>query len=917
MKMRHLFLFLWLPALAFGQQPYYGTVASGISLSPDADPADLQRITIRPGDVIQDENVRPSIQALFDTGRYRSIVVDATPAGNGTHLTFRATPHYFFSTFILEPEKLLGRPLSTLLRLPVGEKFSESRVQEIVTQTQQILEEAGYFNVTLTKAYGPDNDFRLRSVVLTAIAGPRARIGEVVIEGGEGMLPAEDLRDALDVSTGFPYIAGNVDKGRTAIQKKFVDENFLNTRVDWKPTYNPATNTVRVNVTISPGQKTVIEINEAGRALISNEDLRDLVPIFEEGLFDRDLIREGRANIIEFLQRKGYFEAEVEEPQVIPATASEPTRILVNVDPGERHTVRSIRFTGNTVFKDKVLKDRLRIREAGTFSFLNRGLFSEELVEDDISTIQNMYRSLGYEAAIVEYNRADTPDHKIDVVFNIIENVRYPIERLVFTGNEILQETELRAAIKLKEGDFYSPLEAEAAQAALIRYYYSMGFPDVRVEVAADRDAASGNKLLTYRITEGPRYRIGEILVSGNTHTADKVIRRTSELKEYKDWFDPEKVLTGQQKLYGTGLFSHVEIVPLDRETGETRPVLIQVEESKHIQVTPGVGVKEYAGPRVTLDVAHNNMFGLNQALGVRIRVGVHEQQFQTTYRQPRLLNRDKLEGFGTLTIDQRNQKFFKASGVEFSLQVRKEISNTRSFLTTASYQTVNLQSIKLSPVVRANPDVEGVIQIARLASSFISDSRDDLLDPRRGVFSTSTFQIASRAWGSEVNFLSFFNQNNFHRPSGRATLAFSERIGLKIPYGQTAELPITERYFAGGSTSLRGFGLDEAGPPGGGQLLTIGNVEYRAPFANLALWDLGLGGAFFYDTGTVFERPSDFSLKDFTHSAGAGLRVQTPLGPVRFDVGVNLFPRTKLDSAGVPVREGRVHMFFTLGHTF
>ena len=99
---------------------------------------------------------------------------------------------------------------------------------------------------------------------------------------------------------------------------------------------------------------------------------------------------------------------------------------------------------------------------------------------------------------------------------------------------------------------------------------------------------------------------------------------------------------------------------------------------------------------------------------------------------------------------------------------------------------------------------------------------------------------------------------------------------------------------------------------------MTIGNLEYRIP---LALPDSRgnrrVGGALFYDTGNVFERPSDFTLRDFTHTVGGGLRFQTPLGPVRLDVGVNLFPKVQLLSDGTQTREQRVHVFFTLGQTF
>jgi len=330
---------------------------------------------------------------------------------------------------------------------------------------------------------------------------------------------------------------------------------------------------------------------------------------------------------------------------------------------------------------------------------------------------------------------------------------------------------------------------------------------------------------------------------------------------------------------------------------------------------TPGIGVKEYAGPRITLDVYHNNILGGNRALGARIRLGLYEQQFQTTYHEPRLFNHEDLDGYATLTMENRNQVSFKSNDVEFSLQVRKRLSQTKNVLTTASYQTVNLKDIKVDPIVRRFPDLEGIIQIARVGLSFVTDNRDDPLDPKRGVFTTSTFQIASKGLGSEVDFLSLFNQSTYQKKSGVGTLALSNRIGWKVPYGDTLELPITERYFAGGSTTLRGFDVDEAGPPGGGQLLTIENVEYRVPIKTFSFGTLG--GAAFYDTGNVFERPADFSFAEYTHSAGLGLRFLTPLGPVRFDVGFNLNPKTRLNENGLPEREKRTQLFFTLGQAF
>jgi outer membrane protein insertion porin family len=910
MNIGRLLLLMLIPALAFAQQQYYGTTATRVLMSAEADPAEVGRLPIRSGDTITPGNVREAIEVLFSTGRYRSVEVDAVPSANGTQLTFNVVPHYFFSTFSLDPPKLLDRDLSSIVRLPVGQRFSEARLRNVIEQTERALREFGYFEPKVTSTLGSDNARHLRSVALTAHVKSRAIVESVQIQGGEGVLTRAQIEDALDISSGDVFNSAELDKGLAAIRQLLLDKSLLNTPVNAEPVYNTSTNTVRLDVKVDAGQETIIDTG--GR--IPDDEIRKLIPIFEEGEFDQDLVLEGRARIVEYEQQQGYFEARVEGPDIVPASAGNPLRISFRIYQGERHRVRSIRFEGNTVFSDAQLRERIKVRAAGFPGFLTHGLLSDQLVADDIKTIQNMYRSVGYEAAFVEEHRSDSANHEIDLVFEIIENQRYLVESITISGNTELPESELRSILKFKAGDFYSPAETADARTALMAHYYAQGFPNVRIEATADRNTETGGRQINYQISEGRRYRVGSLFITGNTRTAEKLIKRASGLKEY-EYFNPEDVLRAQQKLYATGLFTHVDVVPLDQESGDLRTILIQVEEAKAIVLTPGIGVREDTGPRVTLDISHNNLLGGDRSLGLRLRFGINERQVQATYHEPRLFNHESLDGFGTLTVERTEQKRYQAKRLELALQVRKRINTTNSFLTTASYQRVDLKDFKLSPVVRRLVDLKGVTYISKLGASFISDHRDSAVDPKRGLFNTSTFQIAGRPWGSEVDFISVAHQSSFFKPAGIGTFAISSRVGWKLPYGDDDELPITERYFAGGSTTLRGFGLDEAGPPGGGQLLTLANLEYRIPFKKLSIGELG--GALFYDTGNVFERPRDFSPADFTHSIGPGLRFQTPLGPVRFDIGFNLRPKLRVQADGQTQRERTTHLFFTLGHAF
>jgi outer membrane translocation and assembly module TamA len=279
------------------------------------------------------------------------------------------------------------------------------------------------------------------------------------------------------------------------------------------------------------------------------------------------------------------------------------------------------------------------------------------------------------------------------------------------------------------------------------------------------------------------------------------------------------------------------------------------------------------------------------------------------------LFNHD-IDGFASAFVEHTERPSFVANRIDFSLQILKRFTPQENFLFSTGYQTVNLQDPRVNLQFKNLPSERGVIQIARVGTSFIQDRRDDPLNPSTGTFNTTTFQVAARAIGSEINFTSLYDQYSFYTPVRFGVFVSSIRFGWNHPFGKTAilppgkteALPPTERYFAGGSTTLRGFGFDKA-KPGGGNVMTIGNFEYRVPLRNFPI--SGVGGALFYDTGNVFNRVAEIQVKNFTHTAGFGLRYQTPVGPVRLDFGINL----KRHVNGL--NEKRLHVFFTLGNPF
>ncbi len=351
-----------------------------------------------------------------------------------------------------------------------------------------------------------------------------------------------------------------------------------------------------------------------------------------------------------------------------------------------------------------------------------------------------------------------------------------------------------------------------------------------------------------------------------------------------------------------------MDVVPVNvNQSDAYRPVIIRMEDGSPIILGYGGGYQTNEGARGTIEISHNNLFGLARSISFRTRASFREQRGQVTYKEPRLFNRD-LDSYITLYAENTDQVSFSTTTVNAAVQVLKRFGKIDNFFVRYNFETVDLSDVQVNP--QATGQDLGTLKLSTFSTAWLRDTRDDPIEPSRGFFNTLNFSVASKLYGSEANLVSFFGQHQNHRRVGRsAVLATSLRLGLIGPYGVTPEVPISERFFAGGSTSLRGFDLDLAGPldpvtnkPLGGNALVILNAELRIPVSgNFAL-------APFYDTGNVFARIKDIGLSRFSNTIGFGVRYKTPFGPLRVDLGFNLSP-----PPGFPARQ----IFFTIGNPF
>jgi outer membrane protein assembly factor BamA len=454
--------------------------------------------------------------------------------------------------------------------------------------------------------------------------------------------------------------------------------------------------------------------------------------------------------------------------------------------------------------------------------------------------------------------------------------------------------------------------------------------------------AAKPNQMnVTYQITEGTRIEVSKVLLTGYQFTRPGIIRRNVTIKPEGPLREGDIVDT-QRRLYNLGVFNRVQLAPQNPNGADPfKVVVVDTEEGRRYTIGYGFGfeVQTLAGgstnpngttigasPRGIFEIARSNMFGRAQTLSFRARASTLQYRAALTYTADNLLAKKSLSlqltGFADKTQDVNT---FTSTRVEGAVQLVEKLSPSSSLLYRYFYRRVEVAQIANTIQVEEIPLISQPTLVSGFDVTYARDRRDNPSDAKHGNFNTVDASIASTALGSSADFFRGSFQNSTFTSFGREfVFARSLRFGVEQPFGNTSSgiptscnttssttsgeiVPLPERFFAGGGTSLRGFGLNQAGPrdpctgfPIGGLALLAFNQELHFP-TRFSIAGSRLGGAIFYDAGNVFrdinhitlawKPPSTTDLEYFSHTVGIGLRYPTPVGPVTLDFGYQINP--------------------------
>jgi outer membrane protein assembly factor BamA len=354
-----------------------------------------------------------------------------------------------------------------------------------------VLREEGLYTAEASAQTVPHPDKHQMDIVVHVKPGKRARVEAIHLTNGTEFREAEILAK-MKMKPGTPLTVERLQRGTERIRKFLVKKGHLSARaVVRRGDYDAAKNTVALQLDVSEGPRVLVEVTGTK---ISKGELKKLVPVYQEGAVDEDLLEEGKRNLRERLERQGYFDANVTystDTRNVNPTGSgwhgtEET-ITYKIERGVRHKLVGIEIAGNHYFSTELLKSRLQIF-GGAFN--SPGRFSRRLVDSDEQSMRNLYLSNGFLDAKVETQVMDDYKGKegmLAIRFVVTEGKQTRVASLEIEGNHAFKEEELLGVVGSSPGQPYSDFGVTTDRDNILALYFNEGFPEASFSSTAER----------------------------------------------------------------------------------------------------------------------------------------------------------------------------------------------------------------------------------------------------------------------------------------------------------------------------------------------------------------------------------------------------------------------------------------------
>ncbi len=571
--------------------------------------------------------------------------------------------------------------------------------------------------------------------------------------------------------------------------------------------------------------------------------------------------------------------------------------------------ISKIKIKGADHVSIKEIKERIGTEFPSIRPWVKDPEFDEEILKDDMVRIQRLYADHGYYDAKAEYKLkySDKKD-KVDITIKIAEGKPVILQDLNIDIPDDLNEDikkDILDSLLIKVNKTFSSIKYQQTKGLTSDILSNNGYPKAVVEGEAIVNRKEKWAKVSLKINTGLLYRFGSITAEGNEKVESHVITREAAFKK-GDIYSTKKLDDTQSRIFQLGLFSSVLIDTDLKEETTTANIKVKVRERKLGEVKVGAGFGTEDLFRGQIVWTKRNFFGGGRRLQLSASASFITQRFLVSLIQPYIIGGGS-ELAGSINFERDDFPGFEAGSIVGTVGVRKRFSQVVS-----GFGSFNVQASRLSDV---SSETEQFIERNNYFVTFFNfgitrNTTDNILNPTRGTVALFVLEPSFKTLGSQVNYIKGTVQLVGYKELLNVVFAKSITVGFIQPFGGdgTFDVPIFKRFFAGGSTSMRGFPFQTLGPldanedPIGGNSLLVGNFEIRFPIYK------DFGGVVFFDYGNVYKDEFDYRLDQLKYAPGAGLRYNTIIGPVRFDFGYALNPEPGIR---------RYQFFFSIGQAF
>jgi outer membrane protein insertion porin family len=900
--------------------PYLGLTIDAMEfpgVPPEEATALLAATPLKVGEPLSREKLHDALQSLFATGRFSDIQAEADRTDTtGVRLRFLTTANYFVGTVTIGgvSQNPSANQLASATRLQLGELYTQEKLDRALAGIRRIMEENGFHQSKVTHSEQRDEQQHQVNMTFQVTSGARAVVGEISLEGDSGET-VEQMKEIARLHAGDGVVSSRIQRALERIRTRYQKQDRLLAQVSIASrTYHPDRNTVDYVFKIDRGPVVVIA---AEGFKLSQRVLKRLVPIYEEGAVDDDLLNEGRRNIQNHMQTLGYFEATVSVNQK-GAPSAKNVQVVYTVNPGERHKLAAIRISGNHFFSDDLIRSRMQNQAAGRL--FSHGRYSEALLEEDVRGIQTLYRASGYRDAEVASKLVTSYQNDpslLAIQVTIKEGAQTRVAWVRIEGTYTLPQEQI-PEIQTAENQGFDESSLSDDRDTILGKYFDNGFPNATVDVSYAAVPSTDNFPrvgVTFTIHEGEQFFVNRLFLDGLHYTRAGVARRELQVQSGAP-LSQGNMLESQRRLYDLGLFKQVDTAIQNPDGTESRKnVLVTTREADRYTFDYGVGFEFQTGqpsvgtnqplgntgvsPRVSFGVTRINVGGRHQTLTMKTNVSRLQQRGLINFDVPKLMNKDlrfSATAFYDDTVDVSTFTSERLEGTLQALQVLKRDATGREVTSMDyrfSYRRVKASNVEVSD--NLIPLLSKPTRVGTPNFLYVRNRRDNDLESTRGNYTTIEGGVAGSYFGSEADFSRLLIKNSsYHtffrnRSTGRGwVLARSTTVGIENPFGSTlivdpaytsirvsqglpplppgaALIPLPERFFSGGGNSNRGFGLNQAGPrdpftgfPVGGSAVFLNNLEMRLPNVTVPYILENIGLTIFHDMGNVFARPNE-----------------------------------------------------------